>query len=198
MPFCPLKRSLSDHSILQVRTLHNQRSRHELTPKRIDARSELNPDDVAKARAMGLKGLVLLSHLRRLVPPLQDGPDAAVLTCLAAFSDESDPWNSSSAQQQASNLIDDYTRSGDLSAMLTSILQERIKPLFSRTGNPAITPQGRKAINPRPSNITMHSDIDAEVKPWKFRDIYIVTVFRWVLQFLDVGVNGIITASHHG
>ena len=145
---------------------------------------------------MGLKGLVLLSHSRRLVPPLQDNPDAAVLTSLAAFSDEKDPWNSSSAQQQASDLIKDYTRSGDLSAILTSILQERIKPLFSRTENPAITPQGRKAINPRPSNIATHSDIDAEVKSWKFRDVYIVTVFRWVLQFLDVGLNRIMPASY--
>lgn len=145
---------------------------------------------------MGLKGLVLLSRLRRLVPPLQDGTDAAVLTCLAAFSDENDSWNSSSAQQQASDLIEDYTKSGHLSAMITSILQEKIKPLFSRTGNPAITPQGRKAINPRPSNIAMHTDIDATVKPWKFHDVYIVTVFRWVLQFLDVGVNGFITAFY--
>ena len=145
---------------------------------------------------MGLKGLILLSHLRRLVPPLQDGPDAAVLTCLAAFNDKNDPWNSPSAQQQASNLIEDYTRSSHLPVMLTSILQERIKPLFSRTGNPAITPQGRKAINPRPSNIAMHSDIDAEVKPWKFRDVYIVTVFRWVLHHLNVGVDGMMTASY--
>ena len=145
---------------------------------------------------MGLKGLVVLSHLRRLIPPLQDSSGTVVLTCLAAFSDEKDPWNSSSAQQEASSLIGDYTRSAHMSVVLTSILQERIKPLFSRTGNPAITPQGRKAINPRPSNIAMHTDIDAEVKPWKFRDVYIVTVFRWVLQFLDVGVNGMIIVSY--
>ena len=145
---------------------------------------------------MGLKGLVLLSHLQRLVPPLQDGTDAVILTCLAAFSDEKDPWNSSSAQQQASDLLRDYTRSDRLPVMLTSILQERIKPLFSRTGNPAITPQGRKAINPRPSNVAMHSDLDADLKPWKFRDVYIVTVFRWVLQILDVRANEIITASY--
>ena len=145
---------------------------------------------------MGLKGLVVLSHVRRLVPTLHESSDTVLLTCLAAFSDEKDPWNSSSAQQEASSLIEDYTRSDHLSIVLTSILQERIKPLFSRTGNPAITPQGRKAINPRPSNIAMHTDIDAEVKPWKFRDVYIVTVFRWVLQFLDVGVNGMITVPY--
>ena len=148
---------------------------------------------------MSLKGLLLLSHLQRLVPPPQDeldDPNAAVLTCLAAFSDKNDPWNSPSAQEQASNLIKHYIRSSHLSSMLTSILQKRIKTLFSRMGNPAITPQGRKAINPRPSNITMHSDIDAEIKPWKFRDVYIITVFRWVLQCLDVGVNGFMTASY--
>ncbi len=148
---------------------------------------------------MGVQGLLLLSHLRRLVPPPPDGldgPDTAVLTCLAAFSDKNDPWNSSRAQEQAYILITDYTRSSRLPSMLTSMLQKRIKALFSRTANPAITPQGRKAINPRPSNTTMHSDIDAEIKPWKFRDVYIVTVFRWVLQCLNVGVNGIITASY--
>lgn len=144
---------------------------------------------------MGVKGLSLLSHLRRLVPPPQEGPDTAVATCVAAFSDKNDPWNSSSTHELASGLIKDYTRSSRLSSTLTSILQKRVKALFSRTVNPAITPQGRKAVNPRPSNITMHSDLDAEMKPWKFRDVYIVTVFRWVLQCMDVGVNGIITAS---
>ena len=148
---------------------------------------------------MGVKGLLLLCHLRRLLPPPQDGPDGpdtAVLTCLAAFSDKNDPWNSSSAQELASDLIKDYTGSSRLPSMLTSILQKHVKALFSRTENPAITPQGRKAINPRPSNIAMHSDLDAEIKPWKFRNVYIVTVFRWVLQCFDVGVNGIINASY--
>ena len=70
--------------------------------------------------------------------------------------------------------------------LLHHLLQERVKPIFAKSKNPAITPQGRKAIDPLPTNDTMHSDLDIESKPWKYRVVYIVTVFRWILMHLNV------------
>jgi len=65
------------------------------------------------------------------------------------------------------------------------LLRERIKPLFAKSKNPAVTPAGRKAITPLPVPIE-HGVDEVEIKPWKYGDCYIVTVFEWVLQQLDV------------
>jgi len=65
------------------------------------------------------------------------------------------------------------------------LLRERIKPLFAKSKNSAITPAGRKAITPLP--VPIQHGVDEEVlKPWKYGDCYIVTVLEWVLQQLDV------------
>ena len=152
----------------------------------IDERPQLTPDDVARTRAISHKGLIVLFMLQKLAPLSPGEPDMAVSTCLAAFSDGNDAWNSPRIQKQASLLAEDYVDSGHLPALLASILQNRIKPLFSQSKNPAITQQGRRAIDPIPNNGTSHSELDASSKPWKHRDVYIVTVFQWVLSHLSV------------
>ena len=131
---------------------------------------------------------MVLFNLHKLAPLSPGEPDIAVLTCLAAFSDGNDVWNSLTTQKQASLLAEDYVESGHLPALLASILQNRIKPLFSKSKNPAITQQGRRAIVPIESNETLHSDLDASSKPWKYHDVYIVTVFQWVLSHLSVRI----------
>ena len=154
----------------------------------LEQRIELAPDEIAKAHFVSLKGLAVLSHLQEWAPMSPREPNVAVLTCLASFSNEDDAWNCSKAREQALVLAEDYINSSHLPALLTRILQTRIKPLFSKSTNPAITRQGRKAIDPIPSNATLHSDLDASTKPWKYRDVYIVTAFQWVLNHLSVRI----------
>ena len=149
-------------------------------------KAALTPDEVAKFHATSLSGIQLLSHLQKLEPFLKDESVVAILTCLASFTDLSDPWTDSKARDHAYSLSEGYAASGNLSSILTGLLRERIKPLFAKTKNPAITEQGRKAIDPLPSATTAHSDLDGEAKPWKYRDSYIATVFQWVLRHLDV------------
>ena len=127
-----------------------------------------------------------MSHLQKLTPLSKDESNVKVLTCLAAFTDENDPWTCPGAQKKASVLIKDYLNSSNQPILFSRLLQERVRPLFARSKNPAITPQGRKAINPLPSTAIANSDLDDAVKPWKYRDVYIVTVFQWVLDHLDV------------
>lgn len=138
---------------------------------------------------MGVKGLGLLSHLQKEFPLSKEEPTIDLFACLASYSNTSDSWTSLEARNSAQYLLEDYVSSECLPATLTDLLTERVKPLFAKSKNPAITPQGRKAIDPRPNNDNAHSDLDAEAKPWKYQDVYIVTVFQWILGQLYVGSN---------
>ncbi|KAL6719105.1 hypothetical protein ACLMJK_003340 [Lecanora helva] len=108
-----------------------------------------------------------------------------LFTCLASFSDESDVWTSLETYEQALNLLKTCTDSERQSDLLRALLEERIKPLFVRSKSPAITQEGRKAIDSLPLNDSLHSDLDIKVKPWKYRTVYIITVIQWILTQLD-------------
>ncbi len=151
-----------------------------------EERATLTPDGVAKSHAMSLSGILLLSRLEKVQPLSEDESVVTIFTCLASFTDSSDPWTCPEAREHAYSLSEHYAASAALSTILTGLLQARVKPLFARTKNPAITQEGRKAIDPLLSAATAHSDLDGETKPWKYRDAYIVTVFQWILNHLDV------------
>lgn len=135
---------------------------------------------------MSLSGILLLARLRQFEPLSEKEHVVTILTCLASFTDLNDPWTCSKAMDHAYSLSEDYAASGNLSTILTGLLQERIKPLFAKTKNPAITQQGRKAIDPLPIASAAGNDLDGEARPWRYHDAYIVTVFQWVLEHLDV------------
>ncbi|KAF6232717.1 hypothetical protein HO173_009156 [Letharia columbiana] len=157
----------------------------EASPYSIKQKATLTPDEVAKYHAMSLSGILLLSRLENIEPLSKDESVVTILTCLASFTDLNDPWTYSEAKDHACVLSEHYAATANLSTILTGLLQARVKPLFAKTKNPAITQQGRKAIDPLPSAATAHSDLDGETKPWKYRDAYIVTVFQWGLNHLD-------------
>ena len=135
---------------------------------------------------MGLSGILLLARLQHIEPLSSDEHVVTILTSLASFTDLNDPWTCSKARDHAYSLSEAYADSENLPSLITGILQERIKPLFATTNNPAITPQGRSAINPFSSAAVAHSDLAGEAKPWKYDDACSVTVFQWVLKHLDV------------
>ncbi|MCJ1439364.1 hypothetical protein MMC27_008756 [Xylographa pallens] len=139
---------------------------------------------------MAVAGLRLLSHLQRLVPTLDENPAPDIVTSLAAFTDPRDPWTRPEASETASALLVDLLRCGQtttpkfLSKMLASLLQDIVRPRFAKTKNSAITEQGRKA-NYRLPDAVDFGDSEVEMKQWKFRDVPILTVFRWILGQLD-------------
>ena len=139
---------------------------------------------------MAAAGLHLLSHLHSLAPHLKQEPSVALYQCLAAFTDPEDQWNTPEAFREAQILYRSYLDTFEdepskTQALVTRTLNEKVRPLFARTKNLAITPQGRKAIQPLPGEL-QNSESEAEAKPWKFRNLYIVTVFRWIVLHLDV------------
>ena len=140
---------------------------------------------------MAVAGLRLLSHLQRLVPTLDENPAPDIVTSLASFTDPRDPWTRPEAFETASALLVNLLRRGQtttpkfLSKMLAILLQDMVRPSFTKTKNSAITEQGRKANYRLPSAVGF-GDSEVEMKPWKFRDVHILTVFRWTLGKLDV------------
>lgn len=161
-----------------------------------DERQVLTQGEMRRLCEMGVKGLNILSHLHQNFPVTNDESTVHLLTCLASYTDLSDRWTSLEARNLSQALLEDYEKSERLPAILTDLLKERVKPLFAKSKNPAITPQGRKAIDPLPNNDFAHSDLDAVAKPWKYRDVYIITVFQWIVGQVDVRLiqmNGLST-----
>lgn len=139
---------------------------------------------------MYLAGLRLLSHIEGVLAVENTVLTIAYPMCLASFTDQRDPWTSQEAFSEANDLLDHYfevlkDRPKDLNILLTRLLQEKIRPLFAKCRSKEITEQGRKAVNTLPGAF-MPSDLEATKKPWKFRNVYVVTVFKWVLEHLDV------------
>ena len=114
--------------------------------------------------------------------------DLDFITCLASFTGAHDSWTTPEAYKYATNLLQTLMGPDDDKAvqdLLAALLEKKVKPLFTKTKNPAITAQGRKAIHPLPAAPDF-SDSEVEIKPWKFRAAYIITVFGWILGHLDV------------
>ena len=153
-----------------------------------EEKATFSADEVARFHAMSLSGILLLARLKVVELSSENEHLVTILTCLASFTDLNDPWTCSEASHHAYILLRDFEASENLSNTLTSLLQEQIKPLFAKTRNPAITQQGRRAVDPISGSATIHSDLDGETKPWKYHDAYSVTVFQWVLKHLDVRI----------
>ncbi|KAI9874184.1 MAG: hypothetical protein M1830_010096 [Pleopsidium flavum] len=149
-------------------------------------------EEVERARDSSTMAIRILLHLNAIAPIGGHANPQAVIVSLAAFTDKRDPWVTVKAFEMATRLLDGYAEdmtlaSGQYGPIIRAILKENIRPLFAKSKNPAITSQGRKSI--RPVRVGYESSVlDGETKPWKFRHVYIVSVFQWVLQHLDAAL----------
>ena len=157
----------------------------------IGSTSKVSALEITRWRLMAVAGLRLLTQLQRLVPSFHDKPPLDLVMSLAAFTDERDLWTNAEASEAAAALLLDLLRhaSADdpmlLSKLLASLLRDKVKPPFVESRTSAITEQGRKASY-RLRDTVAFGDSELGRKPWKFRDVHIVTVFRWILGKLDV------------
>lgn len=71
-------------------------------------------------------------------------------------------------------------------SLIERILKERIKPVFAKTKNPAITAEGRKNFHPVPLPRFDASIIDPATKLWKISAVYATTVLAWVIAQYQV------------
>ncbi|KAL9124286.1 MAG: hypothetical protein Q9217_006372 [Psora testacea] len=155
-------------------------------PYAIESKAELAPDVIAKYHVLSYRGLLCLSHLQTFVPLSIDEDLVAICTCLASFSSPTDPWTCEAAFEESLKLLERLRTSlkgAELADLLAQLLRERIKPAFAKTKNSKLTQQGRKAIDPLQNSAVM-IDEGPDSKPWKYCDVYIPTVLRWILDSL--------------
>lgn len=145
---------------------------------------------------MNVAGIQLLSHLEEAYPCAkgegggEEKITVSLIACLASFTDPREKWSGQEAFQQAHLLLSKILKpfraeTERFQGLIAVLLETQVKIVFAKSKNPSVTAQGRKAINPAPTTY-MVSDAENEVKPWKFQHIYIVTVFRWLLQNVNV------------
>ncbi|KAJ5102156.1 Protein of unknown function DUF2454 [Penicillium alfredii] len=113
-----------------------------------------------------------------------NSPD--LIVAMASFTSEHDPWTNEESRVEASMLRDATILfpTGDprFWSLIERVLKEKIRPLFTRTRNPAITSEGRKNFHPVPLTRFYGSSLDAEASPWKTTDVYAPTVLAWIIS----------------
>ncbi|MCJ1311309.1 hypothetical protein MMC25_004980 [Agyrium rufum] len=153
--------------------------------------SQVEVNDKARWRAATTIGLRVLSRLRQCDIEIALPVSVDLVFDVASYTDLRDEWTTSGAHNEATALLqaifhgrpvllDKQTKT----QLLATILRNRIKPLFAKTRNPAITAQGRKAKYPLPGAIEAMDD-ETETKPWKYSDPCAVTVFQYIVQTCD-------------
>ena len=155
--------------------------------------STTSSEAIVQARTCSAAAIRVLDLLNSVLPVSRHTNPQALIVSLAAFTDERAPWVAAEACHTATGLLQAYlndTRQGkgDLPSIVGAILKHNVRPLFAKSKNPAITSQGRKNIRTVQAGYDS-TVVDPETKSWKYRHPYIVSVFRWVLQHLDVRVS---------
>ncbi|KAJ5098096.1 hypothetical protein N7532_005097 [Penicillium argentinense] len=104
-----------------------------------------------------------------------------VIATMASFTSKEDPWITQTSMDSAETHINVSCQSG-IWPIIERVLREEIRPLFTKTRNPAITSEGRKNLHPMPSAPFDGSKIDDSTKPWKNTDIYATSVLSWAIS----------------
>ena len=115
---------------------------------------------------------------------LPDGSIASspdVILAMASLTSKQDPWTTEDSSSSASMHLSVTCQDGIL-PIIERLLKEKIRPLFSKTRNPAITSEGRKNFHPVLVSRFDGSTLDDSTKPWKNTDIYATRVLFWVIS----------------
>lgn len=104
-----------------------------------------------------------------------------VILAMASLTSEQDPWTTEDSATCASMGLNVVCQK-DRFTIIEKLLKEKIRPLFSKTKNPAITSEGRKNFHPVPVSRFDDSTLDDSTKPWKNTDIYAIRVLSWVIS----------------
>ncbi|KAI4123291.1 MAG: hypothetical protein LQ338_005340 [Usnochroma carphineum] len=148
----------------------------------------VSPEEAVWIVSMEEAGLHLLSHLQRLQLSVSEDQAAALIACLASFTNPQDPWTSQGSHLVSKSMLASFRTNLDekipkqFDTLIRNLLLNHVKPLFQKSKNPNLTPQARKAISPLPPG---PADFESPAnKPWKFSSPHILTVFEWILSQL--------------
>lgn len=160
------------------------------TNSKADNIVDASPSDGVRLRYMNLAGLHLLSHLERIYPTHDRKSTLSLLSCVIAFLEPRDAWSSPETAELAKaftgKIVNKFEcKQQKIQFAIIGLLEDHVKPQFAMSKSSALTGQGRKAIYLTTDNQT-YIDDEAQIKPWKFDHVYIVTVLQWIMENLDV------------
>lgn len=110
---------------------------------------------------------------------------------MASFTSEEDPWTTEDTVVESSMHLNVTLQRGKWT-VIERILKEKIRPLFTKTKNPAITSEGRKNFHPVPPTRFDGSALDDSTKPWKSTDIYATSVLSWIVSQYTVRLANLV------
>ena len=135
---------------------------------------------------MAAAGLRLVFHLQSCLLLANVAPSLDLMVCLAAYSDAQAPWVWPGSNDIAIELLSSFKyHHNSPKSIAQSLLKDRLQPLFVGSKSKTVTEQGWKSINPVPGR-TNAIELEVVNKPWKYQSVHMITVFRWLLQQLDV------------
>ncbi|CAI7648714.1 unnamed protein product [Penicillium pancosmium] len=103
-----------------------------------------------------------------------------VIVAMASFTSEKDPWTTN-ASNNCAEIHLNMACQNDLWPIIERVLREKIRPLFTKTKNPAITSEGRKNLHPVARTRFDGGALDDSTKPWKTTDVYAPAVLSWIV-----------------
>lgn len=151
-------------------------------------------DSINSSRLRFTLSISVLSLLAAQLPVEKAANKPDIVVALASFTSEHDPWTTKECATKTTELLHSFTTTIRADAdpsfwsVFEQVLKERIRPLFAKTKNPAVTATGRKNFHPVPLARFDSSILDPESKPWKINDVYATTVFSFVIYQYRVGL----------
>ncbi|RLM00555.1 hypothetical protein CFD26_107611 [Aspergillus turcosus] len=162
-------------------------------PSAVFATTEIGSSDVHESETIRENKLQLdlavsvLAALDSLLRIQKSAHATDVITALASFRSEQDSWTTRETYMTSKRILESFSTNvrGEADStfwsLVARILKERVKPVFAKTKNPAITAEGRKNFHPVPLPRFDASIIDPATKPWKISDVYATTVLAWAI-----------------
>ncbi|GLB12037.1 hypothetical protein AtubIFM57258_009315 [Aspergillus tubingensis] len=182
---------LSETEAAAANHIYAWASRHAL-PTAVYAESMEEPSEEKNAlmhedKLRSSLSISVIAALDSLFPVHKAADVPNIILALASFTSEADPWTTAESHTASIAILERFrtsppTPEASFWVVLETILKDRIRPLFTRTRNPAITAAGRKDMHPIPLPRFDTSILDPESKPWRSSDVYATTVFAWILR----------------
>ncbi|GKZ19430.1 hypothetical protein AbraIFM66951_011040 [Aspergillus brasiliensis] len=193
-------KELSEPDAAAANHIYAWASRHAL-PSAVYAESMEEPSEqkmslMREDKLRSSLSISVIAALDSLFPVHKAADVEDIILALASFTSEADPWTTDDSRTASTAILEKFrtttpsTPDASFWPVLENILKDRIRPLFTRTRNPAITAAGRKDMHPIPLPRFDTSILDPESKPWRSSDVYAVTVFSWIIaqyQATDIG-----------
>ncbi len=148
---------------------------------------------IKQCQATSSMGIEALEALIKQAEPVR--LEDEVLFALLVYTDETTTWGSPQTKASAAELLEQQLNiPGSLAKeqfITESILQNYLRPLFSKSKPSSITASGRKAEyqDTAASRGEGIPDDSALTKPWKYTDLRAIPAMGWAVREADVSTD---------